>query len=332
MIIDGNINNLKSFVKLILYYNKRLILSSLCFFFLGFLYLCKTDTYYESTITLYPAGELYETYDSIFQQYETMSETLGLNVNSKSNYYIPDIIVSYSLKKKIVQNRWYSEIYQDSLTLIDFWEIDKPALFDKFNNLFLSEFHNEDINNLNNAIEILDDLIIVDEKNSGLIEFTIYMQEPQLAADIASFISDYVVSFVKDQQTSFARKNKVFIDKELEKADLDLKKSENILTGFRKNNPITLDTPELQLKRLQYSRDVKIKESVLETLTKQQIISNLEESKERLFINIVSEATINVNKSHPKVIIILILSFIIGYFISLLFIITFLNIKNSFND
>ena len=327
-----NITNLKSFINIIFYYNKSLLISSLFFLFIGSLYIYKTDVYYESTITLYPAGELYETYDNIFQQYETMSETLGLNINSKSNYYIPDIIVSYSLKKKIVENKWRSVNHNDSLNLIDFWNINKPGLLDSFNNLFLDDFYNEDINNLNVAIEILDELIIVDEKNSGLIEFTVYMQEPQLAADVANYISNYVISFVKNQQTSFARKNKVFIDNELKKADLNLKNSESILTDFRKKHPITLDTPDLQLERLQYTRDVKIKESVLETLTKQQIISNLEESKERLFINIVSDATINVNKSHPKIIIILLLSFVFGYLISLLSIITILNIKNSLNE
>ena len=332
MRIEGNIKNLKDFIRLITLYNKNLLYSSLVFLIFGFIYICNSDVYYESTITLYPAGELYETYDNIFQQYETMSETLGLNINSKSNYYIPDIIVSYSLKKKIVENHWESIKIKNPVNLIDYWGISKPGFFDSINNLFRSEFYDTNIDNLNTAIKILDDLIVVDEKNSGLIEFTVYMQEPELAANIANYISDYVVSFVKNQQTSFARKNKLFIDKELKKADLDLKSSENILTEFRKKHPITLDTPELKLKRLQYIRDVKIKEGVLETLTKQQIISNLEESKERLFINIVSEATINVNKSHPKVVIIIILTFIVGYLISLLSLITILNIKNSINE
>ena len=109
----------------------------------------------------------------------------------------------------------------------------------------------------------------------------------------------------------------------------ELNESEEKLTAFRKKHPLVLDTPDLQLKRLQYTRDVEIKKSVLETLTKQQVIANLEESKERLFINIISEATINVNKSHPKIIVIIILSFILGYVISLLSLITVLNIRNS---
>ena len=329
MINNGEINSLKSFINLVIFYKKQLIMSTLLFVFAAGVYIYLSDIYYESTITLYPAGELYENYDNIFEQYETMSESLGLNINSKSNYYIPDIIVSYSLKKKIIQNKWNTFDSTKPTDLIDFWKLNKPSFSSKIKDNFRGKFYDEEINRINNAIETLDNLIKVDEKNSGLIEFTVYMQEPQLAVDVANFISDYVVSFVNEQQTTFAKKNKIFIDNELKKADKSLKDAESILTEFRKKHPITLDPPDLQLKRLQYTRDVQIKKSVLETLTKQQVIANLEESKERLFINIISEATINVNKSHPKIIVIIILSFVLGYVISLLSLITVLNIKNS---
>ena len=107
---------------------------SLFFLFIWCLYIYKTDVYYESTITLYPAGELYETYDSIFQQYETMSETLGLNINSKSNYYIPDIINSYSLKKKIVLKTWKSDKFKENVNLINYWDINNNSFLKRFIN------------------------------------------------------------------------------------------------------------------------------------------------------------------------------------------------------
>ena len=84
MFSKGEINNLKSFLYLVRSYKKRLFISTFSFVFAGIVYIYLSDTYYESTITLYPAGELYENYDNIFEQYETMSESLGLNINSKS--------------------------------------------------------------------------------------------------------------------------------------------------------------------------------------------------------------------------------------------------------
>ena len=122
MLNNGEINNLKSILNLIKFYKKRLFISTFLFVFAGIVYIYLSDTYYESTITLYPAGELYENYDNIFEQYETMSESLGLNINSKSNYYIPDIIVSYSLKKKIIQNKWNTFNTTESTNQIDFWK------------------------------------------------------------------------------------------------------------------------------------------------------------------------------------------------------------------
>ena len=332
MIYNTNITNLNSLLKFL----KRNIYSfkiSLFFFiFISFTYILLSDTYYESTITLYPAGELHDSYDSLFEQYEAISDAFGLNTNSKSNYYIPDIIVSNNLKKKIVENKWSTYKSDNLITLIDYWKINDVSIFDNIKKIFKSDFYDREVDNTNTAIEILDDLIVVDEKNSGLIEFTVYMQEPKLAQDIALFISDYVVTFVEDQQRSFARKNKVFIDAELEEADQKLKDSENLLTIFRKKHAASLDTPELKLERLQLIRNVQIKQSVLETLTKQQVIAKLEEAKERLFINILSEATYNVEKTHPKIIIIFISSLVFGFVITFLVLISFANIKASLDD
>ena len=50
---------------------------------------------------------------------------------------------------------------------------------------------------MNSAIKNLNELIYVDEQNSGLILVSVNMEEPQLAADIANYISQYVVDFVK---------------------------------------------------------------------------------------------------------------------------------------
>ena len=72
----------------------------------------------------------------------------------------------------------------------------------------ISQFYNEKMYLNLLAIDILDGLINVDEKNSGLVEVSVLMQEPQMAADIANHISNYVITFVSNQQKNFAAKNK----------------------------------------------------------------------------------------------------------------------------
>ena len=58
-------------------------------------------------------------------------------------------------------------------------------------------------------------------------------------------------------------------------------------------------------------------------------VLKLEESKERLFINILDPAYISVEKYHPNQVIIILLSIILGIFVSILSLITYSNIYNA---
>ena len=83
------------------------------------------------------------------------------------------------------------------------------------------------------AIEKLDKLIDVDEKNSGLIQVTVLMNEPELASDIANYIAQYVVNYVSEEQRKFASKTKIYLEDRLDLSKDELYLSENTLTEFR---------------------------------------------------------------------------------------------------
>ena len=112
------------------------------------------------------------------------------------------------------------------------------------------------------------------------------MEEPVLASKIANYISQYVVDFIKNQQKSFANKTKEFVLERMNLAIVDLEKSEVKLTEFRKVNPLALDTPDLQLIRARYMRDVKVNQQIFITLREQLEIAKIESNKERLYIKI----------------------------------------------
>ena len=69
------------------------------------------------------------------------------------------------------------------------------------------------------------------------------MDEPQLAADVANFISEYVVKYVGEEQKVFARKTKAFLKTMLDSAQVELRESEIDFTLFKEKNPLNLDTP-----------------------------------------------------------------------------------------
>ena len=157
----------------------------------------------------------------------------------------------------------------------------------------------------------------------------VLFNEPQLSADIANYISNYVIDFVNLEQKRFAEKTKDFTKKRFELSEYDLIASENKLTEFRKIHPRSLDTPELQLERLRLIRDVEVNQEVFVTLRNQLEIAKIEEAKERLFINILDRAEPSINKEHPRTILLLIIFSFLGVLFSLSYLIVINNLKKD---
>lgn len=271
---------------------------------LSIIYSFLSKVYFQSEITLYPAGEL-STSTEIYSDFKDVIESFGFeSSNAENNFYIPDIIESRRLKKEIVYRKWNSSNFSNPVNLIDLWELRDTNIFSKIilfiKNTFNSHNYNSKLKYEEDAIQLLDELIFVDEKNSGLIEVVVLMDEPQLAADIANFISDYVVKYVGEEQKGFARKTKVFLKKMLDTSQDELKESEIDLSLFKEKNPLSLDTPELQLERIRFIRTVEVNQEVYITIRKQYELSKIEESKERLFVNILDNAKPSLYKEYPK--------------------------------
>jgi len=315
---------------------KKIILKgTLLFFILAVFYVFKTENYYKSSISLYAAGELDDS--SLLGQYGSIAENFGLSMMPSSNYYIPDIIDSRSLKKEIVLKKWNSSKFDTSINLIEYWNINKPTTLSKIlasvKGIFVSsEFENKEISQINSAIEKLNELIHVDEQSSGLIVVSVYLEEPELASDIANYISHYLVDFIKNQQKIFADKSLDFIDERLNLAEEDLTKSEGELTEFRKNNPIVLDTPDIQLHRARLIRSVDVNQQVYITLREQLEIAKIESNKERLYINILDNAYPNPEKAKPKRFLLIIIITLCGLLLSITFQILKLNLNQIIKD
>ena len=99
----------------------------------------------------------------------------------------------------------------------------------------------------------------------------------------------------------------------------ELRQSENILAEFRNVNPLNQDTPMQQLNRLRLIRDVDVNQEVYITIKKQLELAKIEESKERLFINVLDRATPPIYKEYPKRFLIIISFTVINLFISMIF-------------
>ena len=122
------------------------------------------------------------------------------------------------------------------------------------------------------------------------------------------------------EQRREAEKNKSFIYDQQIQAKVELALSEEELTEFRKQHPIALDTPDLQLGRGRLIRNVEANQAVYITLRQQYEMAKIEEAKENLLVNILDVADPAVEKTKPKRTLIVILAFLSGLFLVVLFI------------
>lgn len=297
------------------------------FVVLGLVYSFIATEYYRSTITLYPAGESGQS-GMMLGNLQGLAETFGFGEISKSTYYIPDIVKSRQLKKDIISKIWKTNNFPQGISLIKFWELDDTSGFNMGKLLGKKVTVDSHLKHTESAIEKLDKLISVDEEDSGLITVSVLAEEPELAATIANYISEYIVEFIANRQNQHAWENRLFIEGRLEQSKSDLTIDEETLTEFRKNHPIALDTPELQQNRARLIRNIDLNQQVYITLRQQLEIAKIEELKKRVLIDILDEADPAVERAKPKRILIVLISF----FVSLLSTIIFLIVKFEINN
>ena len=164
-------------------------------------------------------------------------------------------------------------------------------------------------------------MISVEEEASGLITVSVLMEDPGLAAGIANYIAEFVKDFISVEQHREAVKNKAFIYDQQTQAKEELAHSEEELTEFRKQHPITLDTPDLQLARGRLIRNIEENQAVHITLRQQYEIAKIEEAKENLLVNILDVAEPAVKMAKPRRTLIVVSTFLLMLLIYVIFVI-----------
>ena len=321
LITENDEINIKAIWEILL--KNKLLMTKVALFCttIGLTYSLLATIYFESKISLYPAGELSQT-GGVLGDFQGLAKSFGIGgLASAPTYNIPDVIKSRRLKKDIVLRRWKTNNFPEGSNLIQYWELDKPPFFSpmKLIRQFLPSggFSSSKLDKETyEAILRLDELISVKEEISGMISVTVLMEDPKLASDIANYIAEYVKRFISIEQKREASRNKVFVEKQMEEAKKQMGNSEDSLTDFRKDHPLRLDTPSIEMMRERLQSTVEENRAVYITLRQQFEIAKIDEAKERLLINILDTAEPAVKKAKPKRTLIVILSFIFGLFLA----------------
>ncbi len=300
-------------------YKLLLIYSFVIIFTFSLLYIIFSPKLYRSYISIYRV-ESGSGMSNSLGNLQGIASTFGFNFGGANNssFYIPDVINSRTLKRAIIQKKWNSEKFKEPVDLISYWEINKENKINKI--LRINKKSNnplEYINNLEQAIELLSNRMFVKKEDSGLIIAEVFMEESKLSADIVNFVGDFLSNYLKNHLNVQSNKHREFIEERLNTVKIELSNSEDLLTQFRKNNPIVHDTPKLQLERGRLIRNVEVNQQVYITIRQQFEVAKIEELKDAQVLNVLDSGQVDTKIAKPRKFMILLVTLILYVLIML---------------
>tara|TARA_Y100000741_G_scaffold92303_1_gene68444 strand:- start:20201 stop:21379 length:1179 start_codon:yes stop_codon:yes gene_type:complete len=306
LIINDGILDFRLIVNIIIKYKKAFILKCMIIFgILGSTGAYFLTNYYSAGISLFPA----ENKLSSSSQLQSLALSAGVNLDQNDqSYNITDVAKSRRVAEKVLLNKW-NNINLENKTLISFWKLEAGGIFSKF---FNQTNTNEDL--LNKGLKKYFKLLNVKEdRRTGLIQVSIEMESPNLAAEVANFIGSEIQSYIQKQNTAKAIKEKLFISERLIVVKSELEKLEDDLKEFKERNRGYEVSPELFMIYSQKFREAEAKQQVYVTLQQQLELARISEVKQTPIINILDEARPPVSKSRPNRAIISLLSLLAGF-------------------
>ena len=131
LITENDEINIKAIIDIISNQKSFVLKFSILFTTIGLMYSLIATVFFESKISMYPAGENSQS-GGMLGDYQGLAKSLGIgNLGNSPTYNIPDIIKSRRLKKDIVLKNW--NIDGRDINLISFWELNKEPGFNPFN-------------------------------------------------------------------------------------------------------------------------------------------------------------------------------------------------------
>jgi uncharacterized protein involved in exopolysaccharide biosynthesis len=154
----------------------------------------------------------------------------------------------------------------------------------------------------------------VDEE-TGLMTISATAGGPQLAASLAESFLDHFTTRVREIRTEKVRERLGFVEGRFEEAEQELETAEERLAQFleRNQNPTTAT---LQFRRDRLQRQVSFKEQLYSELQSQLIQTRLDLQRRQPVVTVVEKPVPPMSRSAPKRMVIVLLSFILGGFLS----------------
>jgi len=289
-IIDDSTINFSVLFMVLFNSKKYILITSFLMMIVGYGLSFSFTKLYSSEISLYPAKK------DMMQglgQFQSIMANLGLNSpENDQNFYIPDVVKSNLIAKKIISKKWNIK-NNSAIDLIDLWSLKKSwSFFQKDNNdsLYYEELA---IKKLDKHIEVKED------KSTGLIRIKSTFQDPILAANIANYIGQEVQNYIQRENSAQSKKEKIFISERLQLVKQELESAEINLKKFKERNRGYEDSPELFMVFSKLYRESEAKKEVYLVLQQQLELARIDEVKKSPILHILDRAVPPSRKSSP---------------------------------
>lgn len=266
--------------------NRRLVLGGS---FLVFLVVLAVNFFllplsYKATASLLPEADKSRT--SMVSQFAGLATLAGVALPSGDVARLyPTIVTSDIVLRNTVLRRYASTRFPDSLTLLQYWELDDPSLE----------------KNVDEALRRMRDLLTAThDSKTNVVMLSLEMREPALAANVLNTIIDELDVFMRQKKTSSASEQARWIGDRIRQVEEELRQSEENLKEFRERNRRVGDSPELLLRQERLLREVTVKSAIFTELKKQHELARIEEIKNVTVVNVLDRATPPVRKEHPR--------------------------------
>jgi uncharacterized protein involved in exopolysaccharide biosynthesis len=197
----------------------------------------------------------------------------------------PVIITSDTVLLAVIERKYRTQRFGDSVDLVR----------------YLDPGEKTREKNLDKALKELKGLLTVGFDNkTSVVNISLEMREPQLAADVLNAIIGELDLLLQEKKNSSASEQRRWIEDRLVQVEKELREAEEALKDFRERNRRVTDSPDLLLKQERLMREVQVKGTIDVELRKQAEIAKIEEIKQVTTINVLDEGRPPVKKERPK--------------------------------
>jgi uncharacterized protein involved in exopolysaccharide biosynthesis len=277
---------------------------------LGILYAILSANWYQASVKIMPTST---TKSNVIKQLTGLNiADLGVipKYSEDRQLLYPDIVRSDFILDRVLRHRFRldSDNYQ---TLFEFWGItvDSSQIEEKHR---LFEEAKKDLRE--DYIEVQ-----LDEETGIIIISLNVPSRPVLAAELANYITTQLEIYNKQFRRYKATDQRNFIENSIKETKIDLEVAEEALKTFNEENK-DLSSPDTQLQYQRLLTEVEVQKSIYVELRKQLELAKIEEVKETETLDILQSAVVPIEKYKPRRLLIILFSFFLGIFISVIYI------------